>query len=117
MDWKHILVDSGLLQALLSLVALVLAYYVQQLLARWKRLVEANANAALADQVVRAAWQLFANDKTLADPKKKMKSWAVDELMRLGITAEDANRAIEAAVQKFKQELAAGQSGAVVIQK
>jgi len=102
MDWQNVLIDSGLLQAILTALAIVVAVGVKAALAKWAKLQETSTAAQYADTLVRAAWQLFPDSQ-----KQKMKVYAVGLLQSQlkGLTAEQAEAFVEAAVVRYKQEL------------
>jgi len=102
MDWQNVLIDSGLLQAILTALAIVVAVGLKAALGKWAKLQETSTAAQYADTLVRAAWQLFP-----ATQKQKMKLYAIGLLQSAmkGLTAEQAEAYIEAAVARYKQEI------------
>lgn len=102
MDWKALLIDSGVLEAALGFVALVLAYYLRRGIAKWTEAVEKNDALKVADTLVRAALQKYG-----AEAKTKMKAYALSGLQNAFPSMDEAtaDAYIEGAVLKLKQGL------------
>ena len=109
MDWGKVLIDSGLLQAVLYVLAIVLAGYLAKAAGAWSKYLQEHTKAAKALKIVKAGWQMLPKedrDKWTGDLKAKLKSNAVALLMAAipSLKYDEATIEIENAVQKFKQE-------------
>jgi len=103
MDWQAIVIDSGLLEAVLGFAALVVAFYAKKALAKWAEAIEKNDALKIADTLVKAALQKYGGDA-----KKQMKQYAMEQMLKAfpNLGVETADGYIEAAVLKLKQGMA-----------
>ena len=102
MDWQQIFIDSGLLEAILGFVAIVVGAYLKIALAKWAKATETSEALKVADALVKAALQKYG-DKA----KTKMKEYAMDGMAKIlpKLPPETADAYIEGAVLKLKEQL------------
>ena len=102
MDWQQMLIDSGVIEALLTFVAILLGFYLKLALVKWGKAVETSEALKVADALVKAALQKYG-DKA----KTKMKEYAMDGMAKIlpKLPPETADAYIEGAVLKLKEQL------------
>lgn len=105
MDYQQLIIEYAL-QGLLTILAVVVTYYLKQGLAKWAAQAEGNNIAGKAYRLVLTAWQLYKDSPQIEAAKNKMLDYAVEMLMQAfpRLTAEQARAEIEAAVREAKSK-------------
>jgi len=103
MDWQQLFTEQ-VLPGLLTVLAIVVTYYLKQGLAKWAAQAEGDTIAGKAYRLVLAAWQLYKDSPQVEAAKKKMLDYAVKMLMQTfpKLTEEQARAEVEAAVREAK---------------
>jgi hypothetical protein len=105
MDYQQV-IQEQLLPGLLTLIALVVSFYLKQALAKWAALAEGDTISGKAYRLALAAYQLNKNSKQAEAAKEKMLCWAVSMLQEAfpKLTDAQARAEIEAAVREAKSQ-------------